>query len=151
MRILVRALAMLACGVALCAWSAGASQLDGHVEGTLYLGESPTNWFAGPGDVVPLAANVKAAATPEFVTHDAFAETSTIGGMVVDLEANALTVAFINDGDAAKSLPADINLALEKLGGWQPTVDLKTGLTQTIGYFDSLLKKQSLQELVQMD
>lgn len=34
----------------------------------------------------------------------------------------------------------DISLAKKELGGWHPTVDLRTGLTHTITYFDQLLK-----------
>lgn len=34
----------------------------------------------------------------------------------------------------------DISLAKKELGGWHPTVDLRTGLTHTIAYFDELLK-----------
>jgi UDP-glucuronate decarboxylase len=47
-----------------------------------------------------------------------------------------------------KSLPADdptqrqpdIRVAREKLGGWEPSVNLEQGLRQTIAYFDELLK-----------
>lgn len=35
----------------------------------------------------------------------------------------------------------DISLAREKLGGWEPKVPLREGLTRTIEYFDKLLKK----------
>ena len=35
----------------------------------------------------------------------------------------------------------DITLAKEKLGGWEPKVPLREGLTQTIEYFDRLLTK----------
>lgn len=35
----------------------------------------------------------------------------------------------------------DISLAKEKLGGWEPKVPLREGLTKTIEYFDKLLKK----------
>ena len=34
----------------------------------------------------------------------------------------------------------DINLAKEKLNGWEPKVPLREGLTKTISYFDGLLK-----------
>jgi UDP-glucuronate decarboxylase len=34
----------------------------------------------------------------------------------------------------------DISLAKEILGGWNPKVDLQTGLEKTITYFDHLLK-----------
>ena len=35
----------------------------------------------------------------------------------------------------------DISFAKEKLGGWEPKVPLREGLTKTIEYFDKLLKK----------
>ncbi|MCU4156887.1 SDR family oxidoreductase [Carboxylicivirga sp. A043] len=35
----------------------------------------------------------------------------------------------------------DISLAKEKLNNWEPTVQLREGLTQTIQYFDDLLKQ----------
>lgn len=37
----------------------------------------------------------------------------------------------------------DITLAREVLGGWEPTVQLREGLTRTIAYFDELLRKRS--------
>lgn len=43
----------------------------------------------------------------------------------------------------------DISLAQEKLKGWEPNVDLRTGLGKTIGYFDNLLKEKSIKELVE--
>lgn len=36
----------------------------------------------------------------------------------------------------------DISLAFKELGGWQPKINLETGLISTITYFDNLLKKQ---------
>jgi len=41
--------------------------------------------------------------------------------------------------DPAQRQP-DISLAKEILGGWNPKVDLETGLEKTITYFDHLLK-----------
>jgi UDP-glucuronate decarboxylase len=35
----------------------------------------------------------------------------------------------------------DISLAKEKLGGWEPKVPLREGLTKTIEYFDQLLSE----------
>ncbi|MGX1928625.1 UDP-glucuronic acid decarboxylase family protein [Flagellimonas sp. 2504JD4-2] len=43
----------------------------------------------------------------------------------------------------------DISLAQEKLKGWAPSVDLRTGLGKTIEYFDNLLKEKSIKELVE--
>jgi UDP-glucuronate decarboxylase len=38
----------------------------------------------------------------------------------------------------------DISLAKEKLGGWEPKVPLKEGLTKTIEYFDKLLTENKM-------
>nr|WP_321356524.1 UDP-glucuronic acid decarboxylase family protein [uncultured Draconibacterium sp.] len=38
----------------------------------------------------------------------------------------------------------DISLAKEKLGGWEPTIPLREGLTKTIAYFDQLLKEEEI-------
>jgi UDP-glucuronate decarboxylase len=35
----------------------------------------------------------------------------------------------------------DISLAKQKLGGWEPKVPLREGLTKTIAYFDKLLSE----------
>ncbi|MEM1336761.1 MAG: UDP-glucuronic acid decarboxylase family protein [Bacteroidota bacterium] len=42
----------------------------------------------------------------------------------------------------------DITLAKEKLKGWEPAVDLRTGLQSTIAYFDGMLQDQSIKQLV---
>lgn len=42
----------------------------------------------------------------------------------------------------------DITLANEKLKGWEPNVDLQTGLKKTIAYFDGMLQDKSIKELV---
>lgn len=42
----------------------------------------------------------------------------------------------------------DITLAREKLKGWEPAVDLRTGLQRTIAYFDGMLQDQSIKQLV---
>ena len=38
----------------------------------------------------------------------------------------------------------DITLAKEKLGGWEPTIPLREGLTKTIAYFEQLLKEEGI-------
>jgi UDP-glucuronate decarboxylase len=43
--------------------------------------------------------------------------------------------------DDPKQRQPDIALAREKLQGWEPTIELKEGLTKTIGYFEDLLLK----------
>lgn len=42
----------------------------------------------------------------------------------------------------------DITLAKEKLKGWNPSVNLRTGLEKTIKYFDNTLQDKSIQELI---
>jgi UDP-glucuronate decarboxylase len=42
----------------------------------------------------------------------------------------------------------DITLANEKLKGWEPNVDLQTGLKKTIAYFDGMLQDKTIKELV---
>ncbi len=37
----------------------------------------------------------------------------------------------------------DISLAKEKLGDWEPTVPLREGLTETIAYFEDLLRREN--------
>lgn len=44
--------------------------------------------------------------------------------------------------DDPKQRQPDISLAKEKLNGWEPKVQLKEGLTTTIGYFDKLLSEK---------
>ncbi|TAI47150.1 UDP-glucuronic acid decarboxylase family protein [Flagellimonas allohymeniacidonis] len=43
----------------------------------------------------------------------------------------------------------DISLAQEKLQDWEPRIDLRTGLSKTIEYFDDLLKEKSIKELME--
>jgi len=45
------------------------------------------------------------------------------------------------EDDPAQRQP-DISLAREKLGGWEPQVQLREGLTKTVEYFDRLLSEQ---------
>ena len=42
----------------------------------------------------------------------------------------------------------DIRLAQEKLKGWEPSVELRQGLKETINYFDGMLQDKTLKELV---
>ncbi|MET1258062.1 UDP-glucuronic acid decarboxylase family protein [Flagellimonas sp. DF-77] len=42
----------------------------------------------------------------------------------------------------------NIDLAKEKLKDWEPSIDLREGLTRTINYFDGMLKDQSIKELI---
>jgi len=51
-------------------------------------------------------------------------------------------------GDDPMQRRPDIALAMEKLGGWQPSVPLRSGLERTISYFEALLQKQSPKEII---
>ena len=42
-------------------------------------------------------------------------------------------------GDDPKQRKPDITLAKEKLGGWEPKVNLEEGLKETIKYFKTIL------------
>ncbi|MGD1947121.1 MAG: UDP-glucuronic acid decarboxylase family protein [Croceivirga sp.] len=42
----------------------------------------------------------------------------------------------------------DIRLAQEKLKGWEPSVELRQGLQETINYFDGMLQDKTIKELV---
>ncbi|WP_366182417.1 UDP-glucuronic acid decarboxylase family protein [Flavobacterium ovatum] len=46
--------------------------------------------------------------------------------------------------DDPKQRQPDISLAKEKLGGWQPKVELNEGLIKTIAYFENLLKQEEV-------
>lgn len=46
--------------------------------------------------------------------------------------------------DDPKQRQPDITLAKNKLGGWQPKVELNEGLIKTIGYFKALLEKDKI-------
>jgi UDP-glucuronate decarboxylase len=46
-------------------------------------------------------------------------------------------------GDDPAQRQPDISLAREKLGGWEPQVQLREGLVKTIEYFDRLLSEQN--------
>ena len=41
--------------------------------------------------------------------------------------------------DDPKQRQPDISLAIDKLQGWQPKIQLREGLVSTIGYFEELL------------
>lgn len=43
--------------------------------------------------------------------------------------------------DDPRQRKPDISLAKEVLGGWQPTIDLESGLTRTIAYFEEQLRR----------
>jgi UDP-glucuronate decarboxylase len=68
---------------------------------------------------------------------------------MLELAQNIIELTGSKSGIIYLPLPADdptqrqpdISLAKEKLGGWEPKVPLREGLTKTIEYFDQLLKE----------
>jgi UDP-glucuronate decarboxylase len=59
---------------------------------------------------------------------------------VLDLTNSKSKLSFLPlPQDDPKQRQPNIDLAKEKLGGWEPKTQLKEGLTKTIAYFDSLM------------
>jgi len=65
-----------------------------------------------------------------------------LANLVIDITGSKSKLVYrpLPQDDPTQRQP-DISLAKEKLGGWEPKVPLREGLTQTIEYFDKLLKK----------
>ncbi|MGD9557819.1 MAG: UDP-glucuronic acid decarboxylase family protein [Mangrovibacterium sp.] len=63
---------------------------------------------------------------------------------IIDLTGSGSAIVFrpLPSDDPAQRQP-DISLAMEKLGGWTPVVQLEEGLKRTISYFDDLLRQES--------
>ncbi len=61
---------------------------------------------------------------------------------IIDITGSKSKLVFmpLPEDDPTQRQP-DISLAKEKLGGWEPKIPLREGLTKTIDYFDGLLKK----------
>lgn len=61
---------------------------------------------------------------------------------ILDITGSKSKIVFLPlpEDDPAKRKP-DITMAREKLGGWEPVVPLRVGLTKTIEYFDRLLSE----------
>ncbi|GGW53224.1 UDP-glucuronate decarboxylase [Winogradskyella epiphytica] len=61
---------------------------------------------------------------------------------VIDLTGSSSKITFmpLPQDDPLQRQP-DISLAKKELGGWEPKIQLREGLKQTINYFDDLLKK----------
>lgn len=62
---------------------------------------------------------------------------------ILDLTGSRSKLVFLPlpEDDPAQRQP-DISLAREKLGGWEPVVPLREGLTNTIAYFEDLLSQK---------
>ncbi len=60
--------------------------------------------------------------------------------VILDITGSKSKIAYfpLPDDDPTQRQP-DISLAREKLGGWEPKIQLREGLTQTIEYFDQYL------------
>ena len=60
---------------------------------------------------------------------------------IIDLTGSRSKIVYLPlpEDDPIQRQP-DISLAKEKLGGWEPKIQLEQGLTKTIAYFDELLK-----------
>ena len=69
----------------------------------------------------------------------------TIGELankVVELTGSSSKITYFElPSDDPMQRKPDINLAKEKLGGWEPKIQLEDGLKKTIAYFDELLRK----------
>lgn len=62
---------------------------------------------------------------------------------ILDLTGSRSKLVFLPlpEDDPAQRQP-DISLAREKLGGWEPVIPLREGLTNTIAYFEELLSEK---------
>lgn len=65
-----------------------------------------------------------------------------LANLVIDITGSKSKLAYrpLPQDDPTQRQP-DISLAKEKLGGWEPKVPLREGLTRTIAYFDKLLSE----------
>ncbi|MDO9136618.1 MAG: GDP-mannose 4,6-dehydratase, partial [Lutibacter sp.] len=61
---------------------------------------------------------------------------------IIDLTGSDSKIIFMPlPKDDPKQRQPNIELAKEKLNGWEPKIQLKEGLEKTIAYFDKILKK----------
>ncbi len=65
-----------------------------------------------------------------------------LANLVIDITGSKSKLVYrpLPQDDPTQRQP-DISLAKEKLGGWEPKVPLREGLTRTIAYFDKLLSE----------
>jgi UDP-glucuronate decarboxylase len=101
--------------------------VDDLVEGTIRMMNS-RDGFTGPVNI----------GNPNEFTMLELAET------VLDLTGSKSKLTFLPlpQDDPMQRQP-DISLAKKELKGWEPKIHLREGLTQTIGYFEDLLKSES--------
>jgi UDP-glucuronate decarboxylase len=61
---------------------------------------------------------------------------------ILDITGSSSKIVYkpLPEDDPTQRQP-DISLAKEKLNGWEPKIQLREGLTNTISYFDQLLKQ----------
>jgi len=100
--------------------------VDDLVEGTIRMMNS-RDGFTGPVNI----------GNPNEFTMLELAQT------ILDLTGSSSKLSFLPlpQDDPMQRQP-DISLAKEELNGWEPKVQLREGLTHTIGYFDTLLKNR---------
>jgi UDP-glucuronate decarboxylase len=100
--------------------------IDDTIEG-IYRFMSLTNGFTGPVNL----------GNPSEVTI------LDLARMIIDLSGSGSKIVFkkLPQDDPERRMP-DISLAKSKLG-WKPEVELKTGLTKTIEYFERLIRNWS--------
>jgi UDP-glucuronate decarboxylase len=68
---------------------------------------------------------------------------------IIELTGSSSKIIFMPlPADDPTQRQPDISLAREKLKGWEPRIDLRTGLVETISYFDTMLKEASIQKLI---
>ncbi|WP_224483066.1 UDP-glucuronic acid decarboxylase family protein [Robertkochia aurantiaca] len=97
--------------------------VDDLIEGTVRMMNSPKE-FIGPVNL----------GNPNEFTMLELAET------ILDLVGSSSKLVHLPlPQDDPKQRRPDISLAKEKLGGWEPNIQLREGLTKTIEYFDGVL------------
>ncbi|WP_224491157.1 UDP-glucuronic acid decarboxylase family protein [Robertkochia flava] len=99
--------------------------VDDLVEGTVRMMNAPDD-FIGPVNI----------GNPHEFTMLELAET------IIDLTGSSSKLVHMPlPKDDPKQRQPDISLAKARLGGWEPKVQLREGLTKTIGYFEGILQK----------
>ncbi|THD67655.1 SDR family oxidoreductase [Robertkochia marina] len=100
--------------------------VDDLIEGTVRMMNSPAD-FIGPVNI----------GNPHEFTMLELAEN------IIDLIGSSSQLVHLPlPKDDPKQRRPDISLAKEKLGDWEPRIQLREGLSKTINYFEKVLKKQ---------